>query len=70
MRILALCISTALLLSCPDQVEHEDNRPLCERAVDHIDICTGLRPFIQGCDDEMGAYILSLSCDEIPNLWR
>jgi hypothetical protein len=48
----------------------KDTRPACVRAVDHIDVCIGMRPYLEYCNEESGLYILSLPCDQIPSIWR
>ena len=61
--LLFLCL---FFSSCNGEIsESLDTRTPCEKAVDHIEICVGYRPFLVNCTAQRANKILNKSCEEI-----
>lgn len=63
-------ITLLLTLSCGEESQTEDTRTECQKALEHIRLCIGYRPYIANCNDSRAERILSTPCENIKELWR
>ena len=69
MKKLLLIIFMAFL-SCGEEPIPTDDRTECQKALEHIRLCIGYRPYLPNCDDVKAEKILSTPCENIKELWR
>ena len=65
-----LLIVFMVCLSCGEDSIPTDDRTECQKALEHIRLCIGYRPYLPNCNDERAEKILSTPCENIKELWR
>jgi hypothetical protein len=65
-----LLLIVLLTLSCGEEPQPEDTRTECQKALEHIKVCIGYRPYLPNCNDSRAETILSTPCENIKELWR
>lgn len=58
------------LISCEGNIDPQDNKEPCDKAVDYIESCLGYRPVLIGCTIKNATKILSTSCEDLRTLWE